>query len=172
MRSRSHFNVLCIGVVLLHCLRAASQTNDESPLIAMFSVPGITLRAPPFSASLAVSQPSGAITSQASESHPLLLASLTNSGSGKTQDTILGELSSDNFNSDFERKLFSRIEKGGYFGGRAPVPVNVLDKVVDNIFRPEIIHAGKTTVSCSLVAAIKRKNPLCLINPVFFQWCW
>ena len=33
---------------------------------------------------------------------------------------------------------------------------------------------GKTTVSCSILTAIKRKNPLCLINvnPYFLKVSW
>ena len=42
----------------------------------------------------------------------------------------------------------------------------------DHVFRPEEFHLGKTTVSCSILTAIKRKNPLCLINPIFLNVSW
>ena len=47
-----------------------------------------------------------------------------------------------------------------------------VDRVLDSIFQPEVVHFGKghrMTVSCSVWTAIQRKNPLCLLNPFFFQ---
>ena len=172
-RAQSRFRFLVISTfMVLQFFKAGSQTHTDAPSLLMFSIPAVTLRAPPSSPTLEESQPSSSPIPQAFESQRLAVGSLTNSVTTGTQDTFSGEVSSDNFSSDFERRLFSRIEKGGYLGQRRPAPVKVLDKIVDNIFEPEIIHAGKTTVSCSLVTAIRRKNPLCLINPVFFQWCW
>jgi len=49
---------------------------------------------------------------------------------------------------------------------------NGLDKFVDDVFRPEVFHIGKLPATCSIWAAIKRKNPLCLLNPLFFQMSW
>ena len=47
-----------------------------------------------------------------------------------------------------------------------------LVRCLDSVFRPEEFHIGKTTVSCSILTAIKRKNPLCLINPIFLNVSW
>ena len=47
-----------------------------------------------------------------------------------------------------------------------------LTRCLDSVFRPEEFHVGKTTVSCSILTAIKRKNPLCLINPIFLNVSW
>ena len=42
-----------------------------------------------------------------------------------------------------------------------------------SVFQPEVFHIGRTTtVSCSILTAIKRKNPLCLLNPVFLEVTW
>ena len=43
---------------------------------------------------------------------------------------------------------------------------------VERLFRPEVIRIGKMKVSISLITAIKRKNPLCLLNPVFLNIDW
>lgn len=43
---------------------------------------------------------------------------------------------------------------------------------VESFFTPEVIRVGKASVSCTLVTAIKRKNPLCLLNPFVFQVSW
>ncbi|HTL16444.1 MAG TPA: hypothetical protein VL793_04360 [Patescibacteria group bacterium] len=49
---------------------------------------------------------------------------------------------------------------------------NPVNKFVDRIFSPEVVHLGKVPVACTVVTAIKRKNPLCLLNPYFFQAFW
>lgn len=53
-----------------------------------------------------------------------------------------------------------------------PISNDPIVRIVDNIFTPEIVHIGKTPVTCSVVTAIKRKNPFCLLNPIFFQASW
>lgn len=44
--------------------------------------------------------------------------------------------------------------------------------VIDSIFRPEVYRVRKVYVSCSVLNAIKRKNPLPLLNPVFLHVSW
>jgi len=42
-----------------------------------------------------------------------------------------------------------------------------------SIFEPEVFYVGRrTTMSCSILTAIKRKNPLCLLNPIIFNVSW
>jgi hypothetical protein len=43
---------------------------------------------------------------------------------------------------------------------------------IEDIFEPEGVEVGKTRFSCSILTAIRRKNPLCLINPIFLQLSW
>jgi hypothetical protein len=43
---------------------------------------------------------------------------------------------------------------------------------MERLFRPEVIRIGKMKVSVSLITAIKRKNPLCLLHPVFLNINW
>ena len=42
----------------------------------------------------------------------------------------------------------------------------------ERLFQPAIIRIGKIKVSVSLITAIKRKNPLCLLHPVFLNINW
>jgi len=51
-------------------------------------------------------------------------------------------------------------------------PDDLFTRGVNAIFVPEVIHVGKTTVACSVWTAIKRKNPLCLINPIPLNVSW
>jgi hypothetical protein len=49
----------------------------------------------------------------------------------------------------------------------------ILGRAFDSVFRPEEFRVGKaTTVSCSILTAIKRKNPFCLLNPIFLNVSW
>jgi len=53
------------------------------------------------------------------------------------------------------------------------VPDNLLARALDSVFRPEEFHIGRTaTFSCSLLTAIVRKNPFCLLNPIFLNVSW
>ena len=50
---------------------------------------------------------------------------------------------------------------------------NAFVRGYNKVFDPEVYHLGKrTAVSCSVATAIKRKNPLCLLNPIFFNMSW
>jgi len=54
-----------------------------------------------------------------------------------------------------------------------PVPPNALERSLDQTFRPEVIHLGRqVTASCSVWTAIKRKNPLCLLNLTVLNVSW
>jgi hypothetical protein len=68
---------------------------------------------------------------------------------------------------------YRRLEALGCFTRREPPSENVFVRALDNTFRPEVIRLGRTTkLSCSLVTAIKRRNPLCLLNPVVLNLSW
>lgn len=55
---------------------------------------------------------------------------------------------------------------------REEVPESWAARSLDSVFRPEEFRVGKTTVSCSVATAIKRRNPLCLLNPIVFNLSW
>jgi hypothetical protein len=54
----------------------------------------------------------------------------------------------------------------------AKVPADPVTWVLYSVLRPEELHVGRTTVSCSILTAIKRKNPFCLLNPLFLSVSW
>jgi hypothetical protein len=61
------------------------------------------------------------------------------------------------------------------FGLIQPVLVSrdPLSRGLEAIFRPDEFHLGRrVTFSCSLATAIKRKDPLCLLNPTFLNLSW
>jgi hypothetical protein len=55
----------------------------------------------------------------------------------------------------------------------ARVSNNLLVRACASVFRPEEFHIGRTaTISGSILTAIKRRNPLCLLNPIFLNVSW
>ena len=76
--------------------------------------------------------------------------------------------------NDLFRKLdvYRRLDEGGYLTRSDSRSDNLIERSIDYTFRPELLHVGKTSMSCTLITAIKRKNPFCLLNPIFLQWSW
>ncbi len=68
----------------------------------------------------------------------------------------------------------SFVRSDEFYLVRAEEPVfeHGVNRFFDQVFRPEEFHVGKHTVSSSITTAIKRKNPLCLLNPIVFQASW
>jgi hypothetical protein len=73
---------------------------------------------------------------------------------------------------DFDFQVFHRLDQQGYFDRPPSLPDSAMARWAQKAFTPEILHIGKTTVSCSLLTAIKRKNPLWLLDPYFLQVSW
>jgi len=73
---------------------------------------------------------------------------------------------------EFEFQLYKRIERGRYLTPPPPKPTTAFGRFMHNTFEPEVFSVGKTRVSCTIVTAIKRKNPLCLLNPLFLNVSW
>jgi hypothetical protein len=72
---------------------------------------------------------------------------------------------------DFEQAIFRRLDREGYFTRRFDTDTP-WERGIQTIFEPETFRVGKTSVSCSLATAIKRKNPLCLLSPLFLNVSW
>jgi hypothetical protein len=83
-----------------------------------------------------------------------------------------GQMSLNSLANDGEFR--SRVIRPGefYLIQAQPVAENRFVRAAEVIWSPEVVHLGKTTVSCPVITAIKRKNPLCLLNPIFFQASW
>ena len=74
--------------------------------------------------------------------------------------------------SGLSLQVYERLERAGYLT-RPELPTeDRLDRLVNTIFVPQPIQFRKVSVSCSIITAIKRKNPLCLINPIFLDVRW
>jgi hypothetical protein len=71
-------------------------------------------------------------------------------------------------------QIVRRIDQGGYglpstSARRTPT---VIDRGLVAIFSPEPIRIGRTELGFSPYTAIKRRNPLCLLNPIPLSLSW
>jgi hypothetical protein len=73
---------------------------------------------------------------------------------------------------DFDFRTYRMLEERGYLRRPEPKSDNRFVRFVNGIFEPTPIRLGKTVVTCSIITAIKRKNPLCLINPLVLTVSW
>ena len=80
-------------------------------------------------------------------------------------------LSLSTFERSFEQQIYERLDRAGYFD-RPELRSDSLLARVGEAFEPEPIHVGKTTVTCSVWTAIKKKNPLALLNPIVLNVSW
>jgi hypothetical protein len=142
-----------IWVLAVCALSCAGQTNSSTSTPLGFSLPALRLRAElQVEAEKAASIPTISVSTPATT--PIQTVALESS------------LSDTEFHSGV-------IRSGEFYLVRAEPPSDSgVVRFVENIFTPEVVHLGKVPVSCSIVTAIKRKNPLCLLNPYFFQAWW
>jgi len=99
------------------------------------------------------------------------LPGTTNSNGGNSFEVMSAHESPTGF-SAFSRQMYERLDREGYFT-RPELPTeNRLERLAMSTFEPEVFHFRKVSVTCSLLTAIKRKNPFCLISPVFLNVAW
>jgi len=72
----------------------------------------------------------------------------------------------------FSLQIYERLEKGGSLTKPELPSEDRLDLLVNSIFVPEPVRFTKVSVACSIVTAIKRRNPLALLNPIFLDIRW
>jgi hypothetical protein len=59
-----------------------------------------------------------------------------------------------------------------YLTPAEPPSDSAFARAVDSVLHPEVITLGKTRLQCSIIKAIKRKNPLCLIDATVLKLSW
>lgn len=65
-----------------------------------------------------------------------------------------------------------RLENAGYMKPSPLPPDDLFSRTVNAMFQPEPVRVGRTTVAFSPITAIKRKNPLALLNPIVLNISW
>lgn len=51
-------------------------------------------------------------------------------------------------------------------------PETPLERTFNSIGQPEVVRLGNASLESSVVTAVKRRNPLCLINATFLKMTW
>jgi hypothetical protein len=74
---------------------------------------------------------------------------------------------------DQDSQPYYRMQRGTGIIAPAHASDDPLTRASDSVFRPEDFHIGKTaTFSCTILTAIERKDPLCLLNRFFLIVSW
>lgn len=69
--------------------------------------------------------------------------------------------------------VFRRMDREGYFDRPVRPSDSPVVRWAEGTFGEEEVKMGKSAkLSCSLYTAVKRKNPLCLLNPCFLHFSW
>jgi hypothetical protein len=69
-------------------------------------------------------------------------------------------------------RYFERLDQAGYLTPPSPPPDDLFSRTVTAMFQPEPIRVGHAKVAFSPITAIKRKNPLALLNPIVLNLSW
>src|SRR6266568_396606 len=151
-------NKIALFSLVFWCLPSLSQTN--SPLI-----PSGLLSLTPVQLRKLTSEPEKLVQTPATGS----VASQAAVPPHKPEEMDIPELRNPAplpdkmFLSSSERvqAFYRRLEEGGYLTRRELSSKNAFDRCMDAVFEPEVVHLRKIDVSCSLITAMKRRNPLC-----------
>lgn len=65
-------------------------------------------------------------------------------------------------------ELTERFDRAIVSNRPARLSATGADRWFRDVFEPEVFHLGHMTVGSSFATAIKRRNPLCLLNPYVF----
>jgi hypothetical protein len=69
-------------------------------------------------------------------------------------------------------RIYRKLEEDGYLRRPPAESDNAIARALNSIFEPTPVRIGKTTVACSIITAIKKGNPLCLLNPMVLSISW
>ncbi len=163
--------ILIWAVTLWQSFAAAGETN-RAPMECLLALPSLELRV------VTQQDPAQVLAAQEEVASPVRLTDVrTNTDTAGVTLARTGAASFDQFSlttraSDLEMRVYRRLEEGGYLTRREPE--TPLSHFMDRTFSPEEIHLGKgkAVAGCTLYTAIKRKNPLCLLNPLFLFVSW
>ena len=68
-----------------------------------------------------------------------------------------------------EATLVSRVVQQGLFDCSVPTYNTDIQRRLAEAFEPKIVKVGQVCIHSTIIDAIARKNPLCLLNPQFFN---
>ena len=155
------------------CLNSSGQTNSSparTNLFTLYHLEPLTLNPGPATAEIPLSprdyeKPRDDALLSANEDFTLELPAPKTNLSAETMTAEARERA-------LMMKYYERLERGGYLTRPPPPSDNLLVRFADSTLRPEVFKIGNVSVTCSIVTAIKRKNPLCLLSPMILGISW
>jgi hypothetical protein len=155
-------NKVCMGL-LIWATVSPGQTNEAEVSKPLFSLPKPKL--------LALESESDLTRTNASAfGEPFQVTASIAQPVKATATTPEVALSS--FESDFEYSVYLRMDKLGVFDRPELPSDSLIERSLNAVFAPEVIQIRKVAITSSLITAIKRRNPLCLLNPMVFNLSW
>ena len=159
------FRRVIVSIVVGMALTAIAQTNSFPAYTRWFIVPEPHLRTEYAEPPVSTSDP------QDGQAGLSALPTEMKSADLKIQRSDPVVLSGDRGPGEVERYYLRQPDFG--FIRKDRVSNNLVVRALDSVFRPEEFRVGRTTtVSCSLLTAISRRNPFCLLNPIFLNVSW
>jgi len=158
---------------IVACANSPGQTNPPPVARPTFSVSTSVRQLAPESgtaSSSPVAEPDTGLDRKAATSAPD--KSVEAADLLSRRGSLAEVMTSSTASSDPGLRLYRRLEQGGNLKLLEPTLRSESGGIVEVIFQPEVIHLGKTSFSCTIVTAYKRKNPLCLLNPIFLNVSW
>lgn len=147
-------------IFLLTALAWTQAQSEELVPVKLFCAPTVSLRPQAETNALAIT--AREVSEGEIESKKHLVEELVLS---VERPATLSETSIQSFEAMNGGRVITYVEPPEEFGGAAGW---IEEKVWDPVFAPEVVKIGKVKVTGGVVAAIKRKNPFCLLNPFVF----
>ena len=107
----------------------------------------------------------------------MLPAPPARAGEGRTADrqfpsrAFIGQMTTEIEDAQ-SAQLYRRLSARGDIFVQERKADSAFGRAIDTIFTPEPIRLGGTQIAFSPITAIKRRNPLCLLNPLVFNVSW
>jgi hypothetical protein len=138
---------------------------EEPPPLALFALPKVELKS-----AASTNHAGSAAPAETSEQSQQSDAPATEDFSlTKETSLIVSESSVQSFEAMNGGSVLSAVERPPELGGAAGW---LSENVWDPVFAPEVVKVGKVHMSGGIVAAVKRKNPFCLLHPLVFVASW
>jgi hypothetical protein len=158
----------CLAIAAGCCV-ASGQANSPPTPRTWLSIPTAQLRSVGREVDPLGEAASGLVAAFDNPSAPATDSTATSNQSGdRSQD----QMSLESYSGEFDYRTYRLLHENAFLKRAKPESGDLFSRVVANIFEPEVFRIGQTAVCCSVVTAINRKNPLCLLNPLVLNISW
>jgi hypothetical protein len=156
---------IVVAVVALAALRASAQTNSTTDPLQWLAVPE------PHRQTIGANISTPEAKNKWDEVTLHLPPAKATTADTAFQNTGLSASMASQNDEQFRQFI---LRHPGYGFVRTPrEPDDRISRAFNAVFKPEPIRLGRNaTFSCTIWTAIKRKNPLCLLNPIVISASW